>query len=845
MTSPRTDRSQPIELLGQLPSVRQPIAGEVHTAEQINSLVVEGTLYRQRENGAVTCYACAHECTIKPNGRGICQVRYNLGGKLYVPQGYVAALQCDPTEKKPFFHLYPGSDTLTFGMLGCDLHCAYCFTGDVRVVTNQGVRRFDSLFEESEHIQVQPDGGYIGYYPNLTAITQSGAWRPVKAIFKHHYQGKLAVIKPYYLPEFRCTSDHKVYATHDPQFDAKPIPANELTIKHYLAIPRHFSFSKPQIIDTRKELQNHQTTYKITWDLTLEELNYILTESQNGLSSKEIGIALGKSGSHIRHIRSKYAKRGYQVEKSQGFIVENEQLRFPHERLPGIPLQIPVDENLAYLLGIYCAEGSALEGAKRPNSYTINFSFSHKENELAQKTKRLIEEYFQIKVSIVKRTTTLNVTCSKASLGILLKTLVGSSASTKQIPLMLFDAPRNIVEAFIKGYIEGDGHYYENGKVTSTTISENLAYGLGWLALKLGYLPSIYTKTMPPTGEIQGRTVNFAPLQYTVVWYQNSKIKRKVIETANHYLIPLREIDFIDYSGDVYNMEVEEEHNYLANFCLVKNCQNWDISQALRNPEAGRPPTHISAKELIQLGVRNGAKNVASSYNEPLITSEWAVEVFKEATQAGLTCAFVSNGNATREVLEFIRPYTSAYKIDLKSMNAKNYRQLGTVLERVLDGIRMVHEMGFWLEIVTLVVPNFNDSEAELREAAQFIHSISPDIPWHVTGFHKDYKMQAPPDTQARQLVQAAEIGREAGLHYVYAGNRPGQVGDFEHTCCPTCHRALIKRLGYLILEYHLTAQGTCPHCQTPIAGYFTDQPQTVRLGTPEDLYSRRPRLVR
>src|SRR5512144_135862 len=121
-------------------------------------------------------------------------------------------------------------------------------------------------------------------------------------------------------------------------------------------------------------------------------------------------------------------------------------------------------------------------------------------------------------------------------------------------------------------------------------------------------------------------------------------------------------------------------------------------------------------------------------------------------------------------------------------MNDKNYRHLGTTLNNVLDGIRMVHARGIWTEIVTLIVPGFNDSNEELWDAARYIASVSPDIPWHVTAFHPDYKMLEPPPTTVDTLVRAAEIGSEAGLRYVYAGNLPGRVGEWEHTYCPSCH---------------------------------------------------------
>jgi pyruvate formate lyase activating enzyme len=263
-------------------------------------------------------------------------------------------------------------------------------------------------------------------------------------------------------------------------------------------------------------------------------------------------------------------------------------------------------------------------------------------------------------------------------------------------------------------------------------------------------------------------------------------------------------------------------------------CQNWLSSQALRDPAASLGPDYImsiSPEQIIQHALRSGAQAVVSSYNEPLITSEWAVSIFKEAKKAGLTCAYVSNGNATPEVLEYLRPWLSGYKIDLKTMQDKQYRQCGGVLQNVLDAIQKAHDLDLWVEVVTLVIPGFNDSPEELWEAARFIRSVSVDIPWHVTAFHPDYKMTDAPPTPPRTLQQAAEIGQEAGLHYVYAGNLPGRVGSLENTYCPKCSTVLIERRGYVLSDYRITAQGTCPKCGTTIAGVWTDDPGSVHLG--------------
>ena len=248
-------------------------------------------------------------------------------------------------------------------------------------------------------------------------------------------------------------------------------------------------------------------------------------------------------------------------------------------------------------------------------------------------------------------------------------------------------------------------------------------------------------------------------------------------------------------------------------------CQNWVTSQALRDPAAVVPPMQVTPEGVVRQAVAQRAKVVVSTYNEPLITSEWAVAVFKEARAAGLLTGFVSNGNATPQVLEYLRPWVDLYKVDLKSFNDRHYRQLGGRLEPVRDTIRRLHEMEFWLEIVTLLVPGFNDSDDELKGLAEFLVDVSSDIPWHVTAFHKDYKMTEPDNTSAETLLRAAEIGKKAGLRYVYAGNLPGQVGELEDTQCSHCQELLIKRYGYRILLYELTPSGCCPSCSSSIPG--------------------------
>ena len=249
-------------------------------------------------------------------------------------------------------------------------------------------------------------------------------------------------------------------------------------------------------------------------------------------------------------------------------------------------------------------------------------------------------------------------------------------------------------------------------------------------------------------------------------------------------------------------------------------CQNWLTSQVLRDPSAVSPPELVSPDYLVGAAEHYDAPIIASTYNEPLITSEWAVEVFRLAKERGLKTAYISNGNGTPQVIEYLKPWVDLYKVDLKGFNDLNYRKLGGVLQNVLDTIRLLVEKRFWVEIVTLVVPGFNDSDAELTQIAEFLASVSLDLPWHVTAFHQDYKMQDRANTAAGSLFRAAEIGKRAGLRYVYAGNLPGRVGTLENTYCPSCHALLIERYGYTILK-NVLQDGACPTCHTPIPGVW------------------------
>lgn len=246
-------------------------------------------------------------------------------------------------------------------------------------------------------------------------------------------------------------------------------------------------------------------------------------------------------------------------------------------------------------------------------------------------------------------------------------------------------------------------------------------------------------------------------------------------------------------------------------------CQNWEISGV--KAADGRVPETVSAEQLAAGAASAGAKVLVSTYNEPLITAEWAAAVFAEGKKKGLRGAFVSNGYATPESAALLRPVMDLWKVDLKTFNPDNYAKVcGARLDRVLDGIRLIKEAGFWLEVVTLLIPGFNDSDSEIGAMGAFLSEVSRDIPWHLTAFHPDHLMTDVPPTPAATLYRAREIAMARGLRYVYCGNVRGARG--QNTVCPACGKAVIKREGFSVSSSLLGRGGACP-CGQKIPGVW------------------------
>jgi pyruvate formate lyase activating enzyme len=248
-------------------------------------------------------------------------------------------------------------------------------------------------------------------------------------------------------------------------------------------------------------------------------------------------------------------------------------------------------------------------------------------------------------------------------------------------------------------------------------------------------------------------------------------------------------------------------------------CHNHRVSQALRDGDGAEQPTATTAEALVDEAVMAGCRVVCAAYNEPMISAEWAQAVFRTAKQRGLRTAVVSDGHSTPQALRFLRDDVDVFRVDLKAGSETQYKKLGGRLQPVLESIATAKALGYWVEVVTLVVPGINHDHRTLAQIGGQLREIDAAIPWHLNAFVPRYRMSESAPSNPLLLMMAAGAAYVAGSRFVYVGNT-ASCAELAHTRCPECHAVLIRRHDYETTQLGFDG-ASCPGCASPIPGIW------------------------
>jgi len=655
-------------------------------------------------------------------------------------------------------------------------NCRYCFSPETPIVTNIGIKTIRDIYDASEH------EGEIGVpKEEIAVLSHSGKFRKLAKVFRHDYSGELLGIRPYYLPEVRCTPNHKFFVWDSSNKLLVKKRADELRSNDFLAIPRLKDAVEVWQLDTRQ--------------------------------------ILASTVSEIR--RENVRTSVWTVKEEDGMV------RFAMARSDGIPRIVPVDDELAELFGIYCAEGSATREKNRANSWLVTFSFGSHEDELIVRTQYLLESKFKVYVTRLKQGPEIRLVVHNSALAVTFHALAGPNKYTKRVPkFALYHPSESVLHAFLNGYMRGNGYSTGHGKQAwrgTTSVSRELTLGVWYIESRLGLLPRFYTAQNDPSYVIEGRSVsrhNDYMTRIMLVAKGSSDIAAsKMAQEDGFTLVPIRAIESMPYTGHVYNMEVEGDHSYCAGFVAVGNCQNYDISQRRKIEGVEAAPEDMVAQALAF-----ECEGLAYTYNQPTIFMEYARDVGKIARSKGLFNIFVSNGYDTPETVAMMDDFLDCITVDFKGSGetgfVRSYIGIPNA-DPIFQSLQELKRRGkAHIEITDLIIPRVGDSLEAADKLCRFVYdNLGPDTPVHFLRFHPDYKMMDFPWTPVETLEKHVAVGRKAGLNYVYIGNVPGHPD--ESTYCPSCKFVLIKRYGYEILEYNLDDKNRCRACgyQTPIVG--------------------------
>ncbi len=673
-----------------------------------------------------------------------------------------------------------GSGTIFFSW--CNLRCVFCLPPDAMIITEKGIMSIQEIFELGENESWWGEGQVRFLHGKLRVLTRFSQFAPVTKAFRHFFEGELIYIKPYYCPPLLLTPNHHLFAVH-PSNPSKVLKlrADQLTEEHWLILPKREIESQSVTIRTVDLLQGENVFFRKSPDprVSRERLAQLFAQP---ITSYAISQETGYHPAYIPKLRGQWRKGLLDIRSdrvSENILVqEGTTVRFKTEKRPGLPARFLLTPELAWLLGIYCAEGHVSASKARPHSYRIVFSFGLHEKSLARKVAALLRRQFGVRPQCVERRTTLTVEVGKTSLALLFKHLCGHDARTKRVPDMIFSAREEILQAFLGGLLDGDGHEQGNYSVLTTT-SPLLALGAFELGLRLGMVPSVHIWHPDPVKIIEGRVVR----QSTLYFVKFPKAQRRVRwkDYGAFYLIPIRKIERRAYKGWVYNLEVDDpDHSYIASFVAVSNCQNFEISQLGEGEE-------LTPKELARLMIRlqeMGCHNINFVTPEHVVPQ--IVEALPYAIEMGLRVPLVYNTSAydSMESLRVMEGLVDIYMPDFKLWTpersrkyllASNYpevaRQAIAEMHRQVGELK-VDEDGLAVRGVLvrhLVMPGLLD---ETREIMRWLAGLSKDTYVNLMDqYHPAWKARTDPRYAEinrrvfrREMEEAFRMAREAGL---------------------------------------------------------------------------------
>ena len=657
---------------------------------------------------------------------------------------------------------------------GVTVHnCRYCFLPGTLVLTDDGPRPIESLYRGGQ----PTDNPEVRVLEDKCALTHRGRWRRVRRAFQHLYSGSIFHVRPYYLPGFECTPDHKVFASIEggPVREAR---VADLKLGDCLAVPR----------------------------------------------------SQGTEGGCIDVVALLDREPFPEFTNNYELVVKGDRVRWSSERGRGLPARLALTPELAKLLGYYCAEGSVNWHPKRPNSGSVWFSFGAHEERRIRDVERTLEHVFGAGTRRSRQANRTAVIASGASLTRFFERLCGDSSATKRVPTpILTSGEPAVLRGFLTGYFNGDGYVTKrkSGLVLgSSSVSAALTWGVARLLVGLGEMPRVYRAENPPTYEIQGRLVARSDDHMLRLWvdevsldpeevlWKSSKVR--IIETPEYLLVPIRTIEEREYVGPVYNIEVEEDHSYTVNLIAVANCQNFDISQ--RRKVEG---IEVEPPDVVRMTLEQGCQGLAYTYNQPTIFIEFARDIGLLARQAGLINIFVSNGFDTPETVAEMGKFLDCVTVDFKGSGETNFVRkyinipnADPIYETILG---MRDKTKIHIEITDLIVPQVGDNLDAARHLSKWVYdNLGPDTPIHFLRFHPDYKMMEFPWTPVETLEKHVAVAKEEGLRYAYIGNVAGH--PLEHTYCPGCGAIAVKRYGFDITGWYLDKDNRCKRCGYRIA---------------------------